>query len=66
MLRPNRFSKVIINVELKEKNYTQKGEFMCYKDGYVVVKNSELLAGNLCKASIGSGSKVNFFDLIIN
>lgn len=58
LLRPNRYSKVLINVELKEKTYSQKGEFMCYKDGYVLIKNSELLTGNLCKASIGSGSKV--------
>ena len=30
---------------------------MCARDGYVLVKNSELLSGNIGKLTIGGGSK---------
>jgi DNA-directed RNA polymerase III subunit RPC1 len=63
LLRPNRKSRVIVNVEVKARNYSKKykkDEFRCPNDGYVVIKKSELLTGNICKTSIGSGSKVTF------
>jgi DNA-directed RNA polymerase III subunit RPC1 len=66
LFRPNRRSRIIINVEVKARNYSKKykkDEFRCLNDGYVVIKNSELFVGNICKASIGSGSKV-LFNLI--
>jgi DNA-directed RNA polymerase III subunit RPC1 len=61
LLRPNKRSRVIVNVEVKARNYSKKyktDEFRCPLDGYVVIKKSELLIGNICKNSIGSGSKV--------
>ena len=60
LLRPNRNTKVLVNVEIKERNYSEKGEVMCLNDGYVLIKRSELIAGNLCKKSIGGGSKVKY------
>lgn len=63
LIRPNRLAKVIVNVEIKERNYSEKGEIMCLHDGYVLIKRSELLCGNLCKKSIGGGSKVRLLTL---
>ena len=58
MLRPSKKSQISVNIEVKEKNYSGKGEFMCPNDGWVIIKNSELLCGNLCKSTIGGGSKI--------
>lgn len=57
LLKPSRKNQVIVNTEVLEKNYSGKSTFMCPKDGYVVFQNSELLCGNLCKTTMGSGSK---------
>lgn len=61
LLRPNRKSNVYVNTVVKEKNYSGKGEHMCTNDGWVIFQNSELLCGNLCKTTMGSGSKVGLF-----
>ena len=67
MLRPNRKSNVIVNCELKERNYNanDKREQMDKNDGYVIIKNSEHLSGNLCKKTMGDGSKVGLFYSLI-
>ena len=61
LLRPNRKSNVYVNTVVKEKNYSGKGEHMCLNDGWVIFQNSELICGNLCKTTMGSGSKVGLF-----
>ena len=30
---------------------------MCHKDGWVIIRNSELMCGNLCKTTMGGGTK---------
>ena len=60
LLRPNRKSHVYVNTIVKEKNYT-KDEHMCPNDGWVIFQNSELICGNLCKTTMGSGSKTGLF-----
>ena len=60
MLRPNKLSKIVINIEAKAKNFTKSTkpyEFACINDGFVVIKNSELMCGNIDKSIIGSSSK---------
>ncbi|RLO03525.1 hypothetical protein DYB28_001540 [Aphanomyces astaci] len=64
LVRPNRRCPVKVNFELKERNYTTNLS-MCYKDGYVVFRNSELLSGNLCKKTLGDGSKKGLFYVLI-
>jgi len=64
LLRPNRNSKVIVNLEAPEKNYTKQGESMCPNDGYVIFRNSELLSGNLGKKILGGAKNGIFFRLI--
>ena len=57
LLKPNNKNAHLITLEQKEKNYSGKGGPMCCRDGYVVIRNSELICGNLCKSTIGSGNK---------
>ena len=38
---------------------------MCIKDGFVVIQNSEHLCGNLCKKTVGGGSKKGLFYSLI-
>ena len=65
LLRPNRASKVFVNATVKEKFYSGKGQMMCQKDGWVVFKNSELLAGCLGKVTMGSESKTGLMYALI-
>ena len=64
MIRPQKTKKVLVNLELKERNYTS-GKYMCWKDGYVCFRNSELMSGNLCKKTLGDGSKKGLFYVLI-
>lgn len=59
-----------VNLELKERNYSGPAPesglavCMCPNDGYVVIRNSQVLAGNLCKSTLGGSKKGLFFELI--
>ena len=37
---------------------------LCHKDGYVIFRNSELLAGNLAKKTLGDGTKKSLFYVL--
>ncbi len=70
LLRPNFKSKVIINLECKARNFSRKIKdknkfFMDPNDGYVYIKNSELLFGNIDKSTIGNGSKTGLIFVLI-
>jgi DNA-directed RNA polymerase III subunit RPC1 len=58
-------SSVSINMETAEKIYTKKGKYMCPADGWVCIKDSEVLSGNLGKNTLGSGSKEGLFALLL-
>ncbi|CAK9060791.1 unnamed protein product [Durusdinium trenchii] len=64
MLRPNKHSKVHVNLEVPEKNYTKRDASMCHNDGWVMFRNSELLSGNLGKKVLGGAKNGLFFRLI--
>uniref|UniRef100_H3G8F7 DNA-directed RNA polymerase subunit n=1 Tax=Phytophthora ramorum TaxID=164328 RepID=H3G8F7_PHYRM len=64
LVKPNSQTKVLVNLELKERNYTND-KYMCWKDGYVCFRNSELLCGNLGKKTLGDGSKQGLFYVLI-
>ena len=38
---------------------------MCIKDGWVIIRNSELLSGNVCKTTLGSGSKSGLIFFLV-
>ena len=65
MLRPNKKTKIEVNLEEKARNYSSFGKEMCRNDGYVVFRNAELMCGNLCKGTMGSGSKNGLFYALI-
>ena len=64
LLRPNKSSKVLANLETKGKSYTKGREF-CANDSYLVIRNSQLLAGSMDKSTLGSGSKSNIFYVLL-
>ena len=64
MLKPDKDSRVLANLETKGKSYTKDKEF-CVNDSYVVIRNSELLAGSMDKSTMGSGSKANVFYVLL-
>ena len=60
ILRPNKNYKIIINLKSKSKSYIKKyevDEFRAPNDGFVLIRNSELLCGIIDKATIGGGNK---------
>ncbi|KAJ8955952.1 hypothetical protein NQ314_006801 [Rhamnusium bicolor] len=53
------------NLETKGKAYTKNRE-LCVKDSYVIIRNSELIAGTLDKGHLGNGGKGgNIFYVIL-
>lgn len=65
ILRPNLQSPVRANLRTKGKQYCGHGEDMCTNDAFVVICNSQLLAGALDKNTLGSGSKNNIFYILL-
>merc|ERR1719228_1815985 len=64
LLRPNNKCNVRANLETKGKSYTKDREF-CINDSYVVIRNSQLLAGSMDKSTMGSGTKSNVFYILL-
>ncbi|KAL6133376.1 hypothetical protein ACLB2K_065613 [Fragaria x ananassa] len=72
LVRPNSNVRVFLNLIVKEKSYsstrTEDGretEAMCSNDGFVYFRNSELLAGQLGKATLGNGNKDGLYSVIL-
>lgn len=53
LLRPFAKMKVYVNLTVTEKNYQKPKETMCPSDGFVCFRNSELISGQLGKATLG-------------
>ncbi|XP_054160182.1 DNA-directed RNA polymerase III subunit RPC1-like isoform X2 [Oppia nitens] len=65
ILKPNKNSRVNVNLKTKGKNYSGKDEDLCVNDSYVIIRNSQLLCGCVEKTTLGSGSKNNIFYCIL-
>ena len=65
ILRPNPGDRIKVNLRTKGKEYSKKGEEFCANDGFLLVRNSEVLAGCVDKSTIGSGSKINIFYVLL-
>ena len=64
LMRPNAGSQwPLVNVELKERNYT-RDTVMCARDGYVVIRNSECMCGNWAKSTVGGDKSGLLYSLI--
>ena len=60
----NKGQKLNCNLITRRKDYT-RGEELCSNEAWVVVRNSELLAGAVDKSVLGSGSKKNIYYVIL-
>ncbi|PJF17134.1 DNA-directed RNA polymerase subunit [Paramicrosporidium saccamoebae] len=69
LMRPNHNTNVMVNLELKTRTMTKVPEGtaleMCPNDGYMLIRNSELLCGTLDKASVGGDSKGSIFYVLM-
>eukprot|EP00258_Populus_trichocarpa_P001242 XP_002300065.2 DNA-directed RNA polymerase III subunit 1 isoform X1 [Populus trichocarpa] len=72
LLRPHANVRVYVNLILKEKNYSRPNkehkkerETMCPNDGYVYFRNSELISGQLGKATLGNGNKDGLYSILL-
>ena len=55
LLKPNKKYKIVINLKNKSKTYSRKykiDEYRCPNDGFVLIKNSNLLSGIIDKSTI--------------
>lgn len=58
-----RFTRV--NLEGKSKTYSGRGMDMCHLDGWLLVREGELLLGTLDKSSVGGDSKASIFYVLL-
>lgn len=65
MIRPGCHCPILVNLDLKEKDYNseQALEQMDARDGYVCIRNSELLSGRIGKGLLG-GDKGGLFSIL--
>ncbi|KAG6487428.1 hypothetical protein ZIOFF_056014 [Zingiber officinale] len=64
LVRPNAHTEAFVNLIVKEKIYT-KYETMCPSDGYVYFRNSELISGQVGKATLGNDNKDGLFSVLL-
>jgi DNA-directed RNA polymerase III subunit RPC1 len=64
ILKPNDKCPVKANLKTKGRAYTSNEE-LCINDSYVIIRNSELIAGSMDKSTLGSGSKQNIFYILL-
>ncbi|KAF6008996.1 DNA-directed RNA polymerase III subunit [Brettanomyces bruxellensis] len=69
LIRPNHESKVLLNFDSKSKTFIPPKDGlpneMSPNDGYVLVRNSQLLSGVMDKALLGGGKKTSLFYTIL-
>mmetsp|Transcript_17922 Transcript_17922/g.35690 ORF Transcript_17922/g.35690 Transcript_17922/m.35690 type:complete len:1416 (-) Transcript_17922:69-4316(-) len=67
IVKPNHSTKILVNFEMKEKNYdsNKKLKHFCPNDGWVAFRNSELISGNIAKKTIGDGSKTGLLYVLL-
>lgn len=54
-----------INLEGKTKTYSGKGLEMCHMDGWLLMREGQLLMGTLDKSSVGGDSKASIFYVLL-
>jgi DNA-directed RNA polymerase III subunit RPC1 len=68
LMRPNKESKILVNLEAKCKTLVKSKlgfvDDMAPNDGYLVIVNSEVMCGVFDKATVGDGKKNSVFGVI--
>lgn len=69
LIKPNRHSKVVINVDAKNKTFIAPPKHlpneMSPNDGFVVIRGSNILSGVMDKSTLGDGKKHSVFYTIL-
>ncbi|KAM7490586.1 hypothetical protein LguiA_033507 [Lonicera macranthoides] len=65
LLRPHASMRVYMNLNVTEKTYIKSRETMCPNDGFVYFRNSELVSGQLGKATLGNGNKDGLYSVLL-
>ncbi|SPO07149.1 probable RPO31 - DNA-directed RNA polymerase III, 160 KD subunit [Cephalotrichum gorgonifer] len=68
LMRPNKASPVMVNLDAKCKNYVARpGQCpdMDPNDGWLVIRNSEVMCGLMDKSTVGPGKKDSIFYVIL-
>lgn len=68
LMRPNKDSPVLVNLEAKNKVYKKTDDElpdMDINDCYLVVRNSEVMCGRMDKSTVGEGKKNSVFYVIL-
>lgn len=69
LMRPNKRSPVLVNLDAKCRDYKPPKEHtmkdMDINDGWLVVRNSEIMCGRMDKTTVGSGRKESIFYIIL-
>ncbi|VDO71417.1 unnamed protein product [Schistosoma curassoni] len=66
ILSPHPSTGIKVNLRVPTKSmYSSKGSEMCPNDGFVLIQNSELLAGCVDKKLLGGGSKSSIFYTLL-
>lgn len=68
LIRPNKKSSVLVNLDAKCKDYTPSPDMtpdMCPNDGWLVIRNSEVMCGVMDKSTVGAGKKDSIFYILL-
>ncbi|GAO15382.1 hypothetical protein UVI_02010460 [Ustilaginoidea virens] len=68
LMRPNKQSPVMINVDAKCKGFTNRpGQCpdLDPNDGWLVIRNSEIMCGQMDKSTVGAGKKDSIFYVML-
>lgn len=68
LMRPNKKSRVLVNLEAKCRSFAApKGSppDMCPNDGYLIIRGSEVMCGVMDKSTVGDGKKNSVFYVIL-
>lgn len=68
LMRPNKQTKPAVNLETKNRSFVKDPNRipdLCPNDGYVVIRNSELMCGSIDKAIVGDGNKKSMFYVVL-
>ncbi|KAJ1667839.1 DNA-directed RNA polymerase III subunit C1 (rpo31) [Coemansia sp. RSA 1813] len=66
LIRPNRATKLLLNLETTTKSFRKTPiPDLCPNDGYLIIRNSEIMCGILDKKVVGDGKKESIFFIAL-
>jgi DNA-directed RNA polymerase III subunit RPC1 len=69
LMRPNKQSNVLVNLDAKCRDYKKppagQAPDMDINDGWLVIRNSQVMCGRMDKTTVGSGKKESIFYIIL-